>query len=78
MVQYNSLAAVDLGSNSFHLQVVRVDDGQLYELDSIKEPVRIAAGLDDEKCLAEPAQERALACLERFGERLRGFPATSV
>ena len=78
MVQYNSLAAVDLGSNSFHLQVVRVDDGQLYELDSIKEPVRLAAGLDDEKRLTEPAQERALACLERFGERLRGFPATSV
>ncbi|MEO8136533.1 MAG: exopolyphosphatase [Betaproteobacteria bacterium] len=78
MQEYDTLAAVDLGSNSFHLQVVRVVDGHIYELDSIKEPVRLAAGLDSDKRLSEPAQETALACLNRFGERLRGFAPEAV
>ena len=78
MQDNDSLAAVDLGSNSFHLQVVRLVDGQVYELDSIKETVRLAAGLDEGKRLTDKAQDDALACLHRFGERLRGFPPESV
>ncbi len=78
MQEYDTLAAVDLGSNSFHLQMVRVVDGQIYELDSIKETVRLAAGFDADKRLSESAQETALACLNRFGERLRGFAPEAV
>lgn len=72
------VAAVDLGSNSFRLQVGRVVDQQIYPLDSLREPVRLAAGLDDERLLSEDAQARAIDCLKRFGERLRGFPSAAV
>jgi len=77
-VHYESLAAVDLGSNSFHLQIGRVVDDQIYALDALREPVRLAAGLDAEGNLDEPTQLRALATLSRFGERLRGFAPGAV
>ena len=73
-----TLAVVDLGSNSFHCQVVRVVGDQIYPLDSLREPVRLGAGLTKEKRLDEAAQERALACLKRFGERLRVRPCERV
>jgi exopolyphosphatase/guanosine-5'-triphosphate,3'-diphosphate pyrophosphatase len=72
------VAAVDLGSNSFHLVVAREQGAELQVLDRLREPVRIAAGLDDEKKLSAAAQERALACLERFGQRLAGIPRDRV
>lgn len=78
MAEYSTLAAVDLGSNSFYCQVARVVGDQLYPLDSLREPVRLAAGLTADKLLDEPAQERALACLHRFAERLRGFDKGAV
>ncbi|MCC6878240.1 MAG: exopolyphosphatase [Rhodocyclaceae bacterium] len=75
---YELVAAVDLGSNSFRLQVGRVVDDQIYPLDSLKEPVRLAAGLTTQKILDGPSQLRALEALARFGERLRGFDAGAV
>jgi len=75
---YELVAAVDLGSNSFRLQVGRVVDDQIYPLDSLKEPVRLAAGLTAQKTLDGPSQLRALEALARFGERLRGFDAGAV
>ena len=78
MQQQPILAAVDLGSNSFRLQVARVENDQLYMLDNLREPVRLAAGLGSDKRLDQEAQQRALACLERFGERLRGLPREAV
>lgn len=75
---YREIAAVDLGSNTFRLQVGRVVDDQIYPLDSIKDTVRIASGLTAGKQLDEAAQMRALAVLARFGERLRGFRKESV
>lgn len=72
------LAAVDLGSNSFRLQIARVVDDQLYMLDGLREAVRLAAGLTEDKRLDKAAQQRALACLQRFGERLRGLPREAV
>ena len=75
---YELVAAVDLGSNSFRLQVGRVVDDQIYPLDSLKEPVRLAAGLTPQKSLDGPSQLRALEALARFGERLRGFDAGAV
>jgi len=78
MHEYSTLAAVDLGSNSFHLQVARVEERQLYLLDNLKEMVQLAAGLSETQTLDEASQIRALACLERFGERLRGLPQHAV
>lgn len=74
----DTLAAVDLGSNSFRLQVGRVIGDQIYPLDGLREPVLLAAGLDAEKRLSEAAQNRALLALARFAERLRGFPPEAV
>ncbi len=77
-MRYELIAAVDLGSNSFRLQVGRVVDDQIYPLDSLKEPVRLASGLSTDKYLNEAAQERAIAALRLFGERLRGFAPDAV
>ncbi|NWG30769.1 MAG: exopolyphosphatase [Rhodocyclaceae bacterium] len=75
---HEHVAAVDIGSNSFRLQVGRVVGNQIYPLDSLKEPVRLAAGLTAEKWLDAAAQRRGLAALARFGERLRGFAPEAV
>ncbi len=75
---YPTLAAVDLGSNSFRLQIVRVDGEQFFPLDSLKDTVRLGAGLTADNLLDEPTQERALACLAKFGERLSHFRPDQV
>ncbi|HEX5126917.1 MAG TPA: exopolyphosphatase [Rhodocyclaceae bacterium] len=72
------IAAVDLGSNSFRLMVGRVVDDQIYELDNLKESVRLAAGLGADKMLDTAAQTRGLDALRRFNERLRGFAPDAV
>ena len=72
------LAAVDLGSNSFHMVVARYSHGQLVILDRLREMVRLAAGLGDSGRLDDTATERALRCLERFGQRLRAMRAEGV
>lgn len=72
------MAAVDLGSNSFHMLVAHERGGQLRVLDRLREAVRLAAGLDDRRRLSGEAQARAIACLERFGQRLRGIPSSRV
>ncbi len=74
----DTIAAVDLGSNSFHLIVARLQHGQLAVVDRLRESIRLGAGLDADKLLTEQAQTGALACLERFGQRLRNLPRGSV
>ncbi len=74
----STIAAVDLGSNSFHMVVARPVNGHLNVLDRLREPVRLASGLDAAGNLDAEAQQRALACLERFGQRLRDMPPGSV
>ena len=71
-------AAVDLGSNSFHLLVARAERGSLQIVDRLREPVRLAAGLREDRQLQPEVARRALDCLYRFGERLRGIPASQV
>ncbi len=73
-----SLAAVDLGSNSFHMIVAQAEDGRLQMLDRLREMVRLASGLDERNCLSGPAMEQAIDTLGRFGERLRDLPADQV
>lgn len=72
------IAAVDLGSNSFHMVVARYSHGQLNILDRLRETVRLGAGLDEQDRLQREAMDTALACLERFGQRLRDMKAESV
>jgi exopolyphosphatase/guanosine-5'-triphosphate,3'-diphosphate pyrophosphatase len=77
-MEYTTLAAADLGSNSFHLEVGRVDGGQVYPLDSLKETVRLGGGITPDRQLEPAAQERALEALKKFSERLAGMPRDSV
>ena len=72
------IAAIDLGSNSFRLQVGRIVNDQIYPLDGLKEAVRLAAGLSPDKMLDLASQQRGVAALQRFHERLRDFPPTRV
>jgi len=72
------LAAVDLGSNSFHLVVARYSHGQLVVIDRMREMVRLGAGVSADGRLDKQVAARALQCLERFGQRLRDMNAASV
>ncbi len=67
-----TIAAIDLGSNSFHLVVAKLrgDGRDFVIIDRLKEPVRLRMGLDDTRKLSPEAQQKALACLSQFGERL--------
>jgi exopolyphosphatase / guanosine-5'-triphosphate,3'-diphosphate pyrophosphatase len=78
MAEPSVLAAVDLGSNSFRMEIGRVVGSQIYTLDSIREPVRLASGLTKEKLLGREAFQRGLTVVDRFGERLRGFAPRDV
>lgn len=70
----NTYAALDLGSNSFHMLVVQVkEENYMAVIDNLKETVRLGAGLDNNMELTEESQERALDCLRRFSQRLRGI-----
>lgn len=73
-----SVAAVDLGSHSFHLLVARPRTGELVVLDRLREQVQLAAGLTRAKRLSREAQQRALECLRRFGQRLHHMPPDAV
>jgi exopolyphosphatase / guanosine-5'-triphosphate,3'-diphosphate pyrophosphatase len=72
------LAAVDLGSNSFRLEIGRIEHGRIQRVDYLKETVRQGGDLDEERNLKPEAIERGLKCLARFGETLKGFPKHHV
>jgi len=71
-------AAVDLGSNSFHMVVARYSHGQLVIIDRLREMVRLAAGVAENGRIDKDVAARALACLQRFGQRLHDMHADSV
>lgn len=71
-------AAVDLGSNSFHMIVARQQGNDLQVLDRIRESVRLADGMTDDRRIQPDAMQRGLACLARFGERLSPLPADNI
>jgi len=72
------VAAVDLGSNSFHMVVAKLRAGELIIVDRLREMVRLGAGLNAQRHLTQDAQQRALACLDRFSQRLRDLPPGCV
>lgn len=72
------LAAIDLGSNSFRLEIGRLDHGHIQRIEYIKETVRQGNGLDDDRNLSEESMQRGWDCLSRFSERLSNFKRTQV
>ncbi|MFO1262278.1 MAG: Ppx/GppA phosphatase family protein [Rhodoferax sp.] len=74
----NRLAAVDLGSNSFRLEIGRVEHGHFVRTEYLKETVRQGGGLDDNRNLTKEAMQAGWDCLARFGERLAGFTPSEV
>ena len=72
------LAAVDMGSNSFHLVVARMEHGEPRVIDRLRDTVRMAAGLRADGSLDAERRARALACLARFGQRIAGLPTARV
>lgn len=71
-------AAVDLGSNSFHMVIARVVDGAMQIIGRLKQRVHLADGLGPDNMLSEEAMTRGLNCLSLFAERLQGFSPASV
>ena len=74
----NRIAAVDLGSNSFRLEIGRIDHGEFRRTEYIKETVRQGGGLDEDRNLTQDAMQAGWDCLARFGERLAGFKPEEV
>lgn len=72
------IAAINLGSNSFHMVIARIVNGALQVLGRLKQRVHLADGLDSNNMLSEEAMERGIACLALFAERLQGFPEENV
>lgn len=73
-----SFAAVDLGSNSFHMVVASYAEGRLQIIDRMKDMVRLASGLDEARQLTADSMDRAIQCLERFGQRIGEVPRSNV
>lgn len=74
----DSIAALDLGSNSFHMLVARTTGGEPVVVDRLREMVQLASGLDARGHLSAEARDRAIECLRRFGQRIRHMPPTAV
>lgn len=72
------LAAIDLGSNSFRLEIGRYHSGHIERIEYLKETVRQGSGLDENKVLNQAAMQRGWECLARFAERLKGFKKQQV
>ena len=72
------MAAVDMGSNSFHMVVARMDHGEPRVIDRLRDTVRMAAGLRSDGSLDAEHRSRAMACLARFGQRIAGLPSMRV
>jgi len=73
-----TIAAIDLGSNSFHMLIVKHHDENFRVIDQLKESVRLGSGLDEYNQITEEAEARALECLARFGQRIKGIPENAL
>lgn len=72
------LAAIDMGSNSFRLEIGQIAKGRYKRIEYLKETVRLGGGLDSHGMLTEEATQRGLACLAGFAQRLKGFAPWQV
>jgi len=74
----NSFAAIDLGSNSFHMVIAEPEGNSIRVIDGLRVPVRLGAGLNENKTLKKETRRRALDALGQFAQRLRGIPLRQV
>lgn len=72
------VAAVDLGSNSFHMVVAKISHGEIRVIDKLGEKVQLAAGLNANGEITPEAHQRAIDCLKRFSQRIQGLDKASV
>lgn len=72
------LGAVDLGSNSFRVEIGRVEDYRITTESYWKETVRLAGGIDEHGAFTPEIQERALSALRRFREKLEGIDPQNI
>lgn len=72
------IAAIDIGSNSIHMVLARVDQGEIRLLERLGEKVQLAAGIDEQRNLDEAAMTRGLDCLRRFAQLINGLPQGAV
>lgn len=72
------IAAIDIGSNSIHMVLARVDQGEIRLLERLGEKVQLAAGIDEQRNLDEAAMQRGLDCLRRFAQLINGLPPGAV
>jgi len=72
------IAAIDLGSNSFHMVVAKAHHTEIRILERLGEKVQLAAGISEDRLLSEEAMDRGLECLKRFAQLIQGMPTGSV
>ncbi len=77
-LEAREIAAIDLGSNSFHMIVARIMNGSIQILSRLKQKVQLAEGLDENNVLNQAAITRGVNCLALFAERLQGFAPENV
>ncbi|MEM5537135.1 exopolyphosphatase [Neptuniibacter pectenicola] len=77
-IEEQFLAAIDLGSNSFHIVVAQLDQGELRTVDVMSDKVQLAAGINDKRYLTDEAKKRGLDCLSRFAQRIKDLPSDAV
>ena len=75
---YEPYAAIDLGSNSFHMLVANYNEGRLQVIDRLKDMVQLAGGLAEDNLLSEDAMDRGIACLEKFGQRIKEIQKRNI
>jgi len=73
-----TFAAIDLGSNSFHMAVAGATSTHLQMIDKLRQPVRLGSGLDKGNNITPETMDRALSCLQLFQHRLRGVPTSQI
>lgn len=72
------IAAVDMGSNSFHMVVAKMSHGEVRVIDKLGEKVQLAAGLNEQGEFTEEVKVRAFECLSRFAQRIKGLDSSAV
>lgn len=72
------IAAIDLGSNSFHMVLAKADHGEIRILERLGEKVQLAAGIGEDRMLTEEAMQRGYDCLKQFAQFINGMPPGSV
>ncbi|UVE19812.1 exopolyphosphatase [Pseudomonas sp. LS44] len=75
---FSHIAAIDLGSNSFHIVLAKADHGEIRILERLGEKVQLAAGIDEQRLLSEEAMQRGVDCLRRFAQLTNGLPQGAV